>query len=93
LIPGGRGFIEGTKIKVDLEKCDGCKKCIETCPFKLRQVVNGKSFVDPNKCIGCGRCISVCPNRAILVDIKDPDYIEKFIAKVESLVDVTEQTN
>jgi UDP-glucose 4-epimerase len=92
MIPGGRGFIEGTKIKVDLEKCEGCGTCIETCPFKLRQVVDGKSVVDPNKCIGCGRCIEVCPNGAISVDIEDPDYVEKFIAKVESLVDVTEQT-
>ena len=92
VIPGGRGGLEGTKIKVDLEKCVGCGTCIETCPFELRTNVDGKSTVDPNRCVGCGRCVAVCPNGAISVDIEDPNYIEKFIAKVESIVDVTEQT-
>jgi len=85
------GSIEGMKIKVDYEKCVGCGTCVETCPFKFRKVVDGKVAVDPNQCIGCGRCINVCPNGAIMVDIEDPDYIEKFIAKIESIVDVTDQ--
>ncbi|NHJ23880.1 MAG: 4Fe-4S dicluster domain-containing protein [Candidatus Lokiarchaeota archaeon] len=85
------GSIEGMKIKIDYEKCVGCGTCVETCPFKFRKVVDGKAAVDPNQCIGCGRCINVCPNGAIMVNIEDPDYIEKFIAKIESIVDVTDQ--
>ena len=88
----GGGSVEGMKIKVDLEKCDGCGTCIETCPYKFRRVVDGKSTVDPDQCIGCGRCVEVCPNGAISLDIKDPDYIEKFIAKIEAIVDVEDQT-
>jgi len=86
------GGVEGMKIKVDLEKCDGCGACIETCPYNFRRVVDGKSTVDPNQCIGCGRCVAVCPNGAISLDVEDPDYIEKFIAKIESIVDVEDQT-
>jgi UDP-glucose 4-epimerase len=86
------GGVEGMKIKVDLEKCDGCGTCIETCPYNFRRVVDGKSTVDPNQCIGCGRCVAVCPNGAISLDVEDPDYIEKFIAKIESIVDVEDQT-
>ncbi|MHA1197311.1 MAG: DUF362 domain-containing protein [Promethearchaeota archaeon] len=77
------GSIEGMKIKVDIEKCVGCGTCVETCD---------KVVVDADQCVGCGRCIKVCPQGAISVDIEDPDYIKKFIAKIESIVDVTDQT-
>ena len=86
------GSIEGMKIKVDIEKCIGCGTCVETCPFNFRKVVDDKVVVDADQCVGCGRCIKVCPQGAISVDIEDPDYIKKFIAKIESIVDVTDQT-
>ena len=86
------GSIEGMKIKVDIEKCVGCGTCVEICPFKFRTVVDDKVVVDADQCIGCGRCIKACPQGAISVAIEDPDYIEKFIAKIESIVDVTDQT-
>lgn len=86
------GSVEGMKIKVDLEKCDGCGTCIEMCPYNFRRVVDGKSTVDPNQCIGCGRCVAVCPNGAISLDVEDPDYIEKFITKIESIVDVEDHS-
>ena len=88
----GSGSIEGMKIKVDLDKCDGCGTCVETCPFNFRRVVDGKSTVDPDQCIGCGRCVEVCPHEAITLDVNDPEYIEKFITKIESIVDVEDQT-
>ncbi len=84
--------MKGMKIQVDSAKCDGCKRCIEECPFKFRKEVDGKSSVDPTQCTGCGRCVAVCPNGAISFDIEDPNFIENYIAKVESIVDVTEQT-
>jgi ferredoxin len=86
------GSMKGMKVKVNNELCDGCEKCIEECPFKWRKEVNGKSSVDPARCTGCGRCLDVCPNDAISFDIEDPDYVEKYIAKIESIVDVEDQT-
>jgi UDP-glucose 4-epimerase len=86
------GSVEGMKIKVDLDNCDGCGTCVETCPFHFRRVIDGKSTVDPDQCIGCGRCVEVCPNGAISLDVQDPEYIEKFISKIESIVDVEDQT-
>lgn len=83
---------KGFKIKIDPELCVGCKTCLDVCAFKGRNVLEEKASVDPNYCIACGRCIDVCPNGAISIEIEDPDYIEKYITKIESIVDVTDQT-
>ena len=78
-------------IKVNPEKCDGCGSCLDVCAYKGRKVLEGKASVDPKYCVACGRCVDVCPNGAITYEIEDPDYIEKYIAKIESIVDVTDQ--
>jgi len=86
------GPLEGMTITVDEGKCIGCGKCVEVCPFNLRIIEEGRSSVDPKRCVGCGRCLDVCPNGAISIDVKDPELIGKFISKIESIVDVTDQT-
>jgi len=86
------GELKGWKIKVDPEKCDGCRTCVEACAFKLRYLEDGKSSVDNSYCAGCGRCVKVCPKGAISIEVEDPEYLEKYISKVESIVDVTDQT-
>jgi len=86
------GSMEGWKVRVDYEKCIGCGECVEACPYNFRKVVNDKIAVDPDRCVGCGRCVNRCPEGAISVDIEDPDYIKKYIAKIESIVDVEDQT-
>ncbi len=82
----------GVEVRVDESKCDGCKTCLDVCVFKGREVLDGKAHVDPDFCLGCGRCVEVCPNRAISISIEDSSYIDKLISKIESLVDVTPQT-
>jgi len=64
----------------------------QVCPFKLRILEEGKSSVDPKRCLGCGRCLKVCPEEAISFDEQDPELIDKFIAKIESLVDVEDNS-
>ena len=81
----------GFKIKIDQEKCTGCGTCLDVCVFKGRKVLEGKATVDPDNCIACGRCVDACPNGAISFEIEDPDYFQKYIAKIESIVDVTDQ--
>jgi len=87
-----QGTLKGMTITVDEEKCTGCEKCIEACPFNLRVMKDGKSFVDSNRCIGCGRCLKICPEEAISFDVQDQQVIDKFIAKMESLVDVEDNS-
>jgi UDP-glucose 4-epimerase len=86
------GTMKGMTITVDEDKCIGCEKCIETCPFNLRVLKDGKSFVDSKRCVGCGRCLKVCPENAISFDVQDPELINKFISKIESIVDVEDQS-
>ncbi len=56
-------------IEVDPEKCDGCKRCIKTCPMEILELKDGvpafnESF-DAFRCIACDSCVAVCPNEAI----------------------------
>jgi UDP-glucose 4-epimerase len=86
------GLLKGWTITVDEEKCTGCGICIDECPFKLRILKEGKSSVSPRHCSGCGRCLKVCPEEAISFEIEDPEVIDKFITKIESIVDVTDNS-
>jgi Pyruvate/2-oxoacid:ferredoxin oxidoreductase delta subunit len=83
--------IEGLEIKTDSAKCVGCGECVQVCIPKAREIVEGKSTIDPIPCKGCGNCVNACPNGAISIEIEDPKYIEEFIARIESIVDVEKQ--
>ena len=50
---------------VDIEKCDACEDCIETCPTESITLVDGHAHIDPDECIDCEACIDACPNGAI----------------------------
>jgi UDP-glucose 4-epimerase len=86
------GPLKGMTVEVEEDKCVGCGKCVEVCPFNLRILEEGRSSVDPNRCVGCGRCLPVCPEGAISIDVQDPELIEKFITKIESIVDVEDHS-
>lgn len=54
-------------IKINLQKCIGCKKCIDICPGNLiKEDSNGKAFIKEVKdCWGCTSCIKECNFSAI----------------------------
>ena len=56
------GIIGQRVLRVDAEKCRGCKKCKveEVCPMKAAKVADGKIAIDETACIHCGRCVSKC---------------------------------
>ncbi len=51
----------------EVDKCIGCKKCMEVCQFGAIGYSAGqkKIFIDPRRCYGCGICRSVCEKEAI----------------------------
>ncbi len=55
-------------LKIDEEKCKGCKACIKVgCIALSLKEVNGetKAEIDSNMCVGCGVCAQVCKFDAI----------------------------
>ena len=53
------------KMRVDADKCIGCKKCIREIGCPARVTAGGKAAIDRNLCTGCGLCTFVCPVKAI----------------------------
>ena len=57
-------------LRVDLDKCTGCKVCLQVgCPA-LSHIPNPKNgrtaaVIDPNQCVGCQVCAKVCRFGAI----------------------------
>lgn len=64
LVTTGSILVEPKFAVIDAEKCNGCGKCVELCPYGAAYV-NGRIAIDPLSCIGLGGCISRCPMHAI----------------------------
>ncbi|MFC1887183.1 4Fe-4S dicluster domain-containing protein [Candidatus Cloacimonadota bacterium] len=55
--------------EVEIEKCNGCGKCVEICPVEAMTLVSANDPKKPKKkiavlnedlCLGCGLCVKVC---------------------------------
>ena len=66
------------RIKVNKDKCTGCRLCLQICAIEHFHEINPKKaalrieakFPDPGKyrpyvCTQCGKCAEVCPEEAI----------------------------
>nr|HDN00123.1 4Fe-4S dicluster domain-containing protein [Deltaproteobacteria bacterium] len=63
------GIIGRVKPSVDIDKCDGCGKCIEVCKMKAITLnEQNRAVINQKKCKLCGRCMLNCPISAISED-------------------------
>lgn len=51
--------------EVDMNQCNGCRKCMDFCKFNAIACIQDKAVVFPDVCHPCGGCILVCPEKAI----------------------------
>jgi electron transfer flavoprotein alpha subunit len=51
-------------VKVNTDKCSGCKECVASCPFEAIEIKDEKAFIN-EYCQSCMACVTVCPEGAI----------------------------
>ncbi len=53
------------RVKVDENKCIGCKKCTKACPMNVDVTSNSRKRLNATECILCAKCIDECPTGAL----------------------------
>ena len=66
------------EIMLNLDKCTGCRTCVEACPEGAISMQGDKSVTDRERCTGCGACADVCPYEARTLMGKDMTAGEVF---------------
>ena len=87
VMPRGPRQSKGFTVVVDEQRCRGCGRCIEICPyravsFKPNAVGGWHALVDEALCKGCGNCISVCPSNAADSPYRNQEYLEQVLEEV-----------
>jgi len=57
------------EIKIDYDKCTGCRNCVDACNYSVLEFLDDVPVVAaPGKCASCLKCVKVCPVDAITVE-------------------------
>ena len=79
--------LEGVEVKVDIDKCNGCEKCIkQECYSHALSIKEGKVHIDQKHCLGCGLCANICNKGAISISYNDKS-IESVIERCYNLIE------
>lgn len=81
------GRINPYRVTIDPQKCNQCKKCLQTCPVFAIDDLNLSQYKISSYCNCCGECIDVCPTKAIRFSVWGkslnlPDYFPHIIHEV-----------
>lgn len=55
-------------VRIDLNKCIGCRKCVEICPmdvFYFNEEEHRSVLAYPENCQSCGQCYLNCRGRSL----------------------------
>lgn len=64
---------------IERELCNGCKRCIQACPYGAIELEEGKARI-LDRCTGCGACLAVCKQEAVKSDTRPrevPDFRDR----------------
>lgn len=65
-------------IKIDEDKCTGCRLCIPNCPEGAIQIIDGKArLISDLFCDGLGACLGHCPEGAITIEERQADAYDE----------------
>lgn len=59
------------EIKINLEKCIGCRLCVKACALNAITVIDKKAVIDAAKCSFCAACVEACKKYAAITIVKD----------------------
>ncbi len=82
--------MDGVTVTVT-DRCVGCGACTRDICFvdAIRLAGDPPRAVIGEICVKCGRCIQVCPEQAIELSIDDDRFVERAIARLSPLVDLS----
>lgn len=63
-------------IWIEFDLCDGCKRCINACPYEAAVLRDGKAYI-LERCTSCGACLETCKQKAIQTDA-EPRVVPGF---------------
>lgn len=66
---GLRYLDDAVTLEYDVDKCTGCRRCVEVCPrgvFEMRD--KRAAVIDRGACIECGACERNCEFGAVTVE-------------------------
>ncbi len=65
-------------VRIDVEKCDGCGKCVPTCKEGAIAIVDRKArLISEVYCDGLGACLGECPQGAITIEERDAEAFDE----------------
>lgn len=77
IISGVLGLLKAWP-EVNIEACEGCRFCVESCPVQAMEMKGRIPELDYKKCIACLCCQELCPQKAI--EMKQANPLGRAIA-------------
>jgi ferredoxin len=71
------------------DRCIGCGICTEQVCFVDAIHLADDHAVIGDACRGCGRCVDICPQQAIEISIGYGQFVDRSIARLSPLVDLS----